>query len=115
MNPNHDHRGRFTTAPNAAAPRKRPWFQLPDGRTLAGATHPDQESYPGTHGRTPTRDPSGGAARMRTRYPDRTPHTADTPTLRDALRPAAIRARRKIQDAVNDIRRLMQRRPPGRP
>jgi hypothetical protein len=52
---------------------------------------------------------------MRTRYPDRTPHTADTPTLRDALRPAAIRARRKIQDAVNDIRRLMQRRPPGRP
>ena len=41
---------------------------------------------------------------MRTRYPDRTPHTADTPTLRDALRPAAIRARRKIQDAVKDMK-----------
>lgn len=109
MNRYHDRRGRFTTAASAAAPRKRPWWKLPDGRDLKGA---EQDSGPGTQGRNPPR-----AGTPKTRYAQpygpRPPKTPASVTA--ALRPSVENLRRKINKALDQMRRATQRRPPGRP
>jgi hypothetical protein len=93
----------------AAAPRKRPWWKLPDGRDLKGF---QQDSGPGTQGRNP---PPPGTPK--TRYPQpfgpRPPKTQAS--LTDAARPTVDALRRKINQALDPMRRASQRRPPGRP
>jgi hypothetical protein len=107
MNPYHDRRGRFTTAQANAAPR--PWWKLPDGRDVKGA---EQDSGPGTQGRAPA--PTG---KPQTRYPQ--PYGGRPPksqaSVSAAARPTLDKLHRKINQALDPMRRALQRRPPGRP
>jgi hypothetical protein len=108
VNRYHDRRGRFTTAARHPHPKRR-WFELPDGRDVKGA---EQDSGPGTQGRNP---PPAGSPRTRYANPYGGRPPKDPASVTQAIRPTVNKLHRKINDALQPLRRAMQRRPPGRP